>query len=211
MNARAHDPRSVRHAALRIAAGLVPALVGGLLALLVVTPVLGHADLESSDPADKAVLDTSPTAITLSFSEGVDKAKSSFRLLGPDGSMIGTGAAAKDGDDTMTLDGLALGAGAYTIEWTSVADDGDILRGKLSFAVNAATPAPATASPTASAAAASASSTASATLVATPAPSPSADAAPASSSSTDVLLPIIVALALVAVVGALVLRRNRAA
>ena len=172
---------------------------------------VGHAELDSSDPADKAVLDTPPTVITLTFDEGV-VGKSSFKLIGPGGDTVGTGGPAKDGDDTMTLDGLALTPGAYTIEWTSVADDGDVERGTLTFTVNEPTPAPATPTPAPSQASTAPTASPSPAPTATPVPSPSVDPEPvATSSSTDVLFPIIAALALIGVIGALLLRRNRAA
>src|SRR3954463_7741796 len=139
----------------------LPLVAGALLALALVTPALGHAELVSSDPADKAVLDVPPAVITLTFDEGV-VGKSSFKVIGPGGDTIGTGGPAKDGDTTMTLDGLALAPGAYAIEWTSVADDGDIERGTLSFTVPEPTPAPpsATAKPSVETAIPSASATA---------------------------------------------------
>ena len=83
------------------------------------SPVLGHAELVSSDPADKAVLDTPPTIVTLTFDEGARRPKSSFQADRAGRRHVGTGGRATDGDDTMTLDGLALTPGAYTIEWTS--------------------------------------------------------------------------------------------
>ena len=190
---------------------VLPLLAGALLALAAVSPVLGHAELVSSDPANKAVLDTPPTVITLTFDEGV-VGKSSFKLIGPAGDTVGTGGPANDGDDTMTLDGLALTPGAYTIEWTSVADDGDVERGSLTFTVNEPTPAPATPTPAPSQASTAPSASPSPTPTATPVPSPAVDPEPvATSSGTDVLFPIIAALALIGVIGALLLRRNRAA
>jgi methionine-rich copper-binding protein CopC len=181
--------------------------------MAVVAPVFAHAELVSSDPADKAVLDTPPTTIMLTFSEGV-VGKSSIKLVASDGSTVGTAGPAKDGDESMTLDGLALTPGTYTIEWTSVADDGDVQRGKLTFTVNEPTPAPATPEPTAAPtdAASAAPSAAPATPAPTsePTPAPSAETTPASSGA-DVLVPIVAALALVGVIGFVVLRRNRAA
>ena len=197
--------------ALPVRLRVLPLLAGALLALAAVSPVLGHAELVSSDPADKAVLDPPPTVITLTFDEGV-VGKSSFKLIGPAGDTVGTGGPAKDGDDTMTLDGLALTPGAYTIEWTSVADDGDVERGTLAFTVNEPTPAPATPTPAPSQASTAPTASPSPTPTATPVPSPAVDPEPvATSSSTDVLFPIIAALALIGVIGALLLRRNRAA
>ena len=217
VDSRSVDTRSIGRRpahhplALPVRLRVLPLLAGALLAVAAVSPVLGHAELVSSDPANKAVLDTPPTVITLTFDEGV-VGKSSFKLIGPGGDTVGTGGPAKDGDDTMTLDGLALTPGAYTIEWTSVADDGDVERGTLSFTVNEPTPAPATPTPAPSQASTAPSAAPSPTPTATPVPSPAVDPEPvATSSGTDVLFPIIAALALVGVIGALLLRRNRAA
>jgi methionine-rich copper-binding protein CopC len=199
------------------------------LVLAVALPALAHADLSSSDPEDKAILATPPTVITLTFTEGLDQGRSSFKLSGPDGAS-GTGRAAKDGGKVMTLDGLKLGPGAYEIRWTSVATDGHIARGILSFTVSEPTPAPATATPAPTAAptdavspvptdiptaapsvpepsvtAASASTSPEAT------PGTGTDPTAASGSGTDVLVPIVVGLALVAGIGAFVLRRSRGA
>ena len=193
----------------------------GALALLLslALPTLGHAELVKSDPAAGATLDTPPTKITLTFSEGLDAGKSSFKIVGPDGN-AGTGKASKDGSKVMTATGLTLGAGAFTVEWTSVAEDGHVERGKFAFTVNEPTPPPATPTPAPTDAPSTAPSpTATAAPVATPSPaatpaplpSPSADTTTPAASSGDVILPIAVALALVAVVGVLVLRRNRTA
>ena len=125
---------------------LVPVLAALWLVLAVAGPAFAHAELASSDPDDKAVLATPPTVITLTFTEGLDQGKSSFKLSGPDGA-AGTGNAAEDGSKVMTLDGLDLGPGAYAIKWTAASTDGHVSRGTLSFTVSEPTPAPATASP----------------------------------------------------------------
>jgi hypothetical protein len=172
---------------------IAAAAVSLLLACVAAGSVLAHAELVGSDPADKATLEAPPTQVALTFSEDLDPAKSSFKLLGPDGSTIGTGAATAT--RLMTLDGLSLAPGAYLVEWTSAsAADGDIDRGKITFTVATA---PASASPTRN------------DVIS---PEPSTTPAPASSSSGgDVLLPIVVALLVVAGIGAFVLRRSRGA
>jgi hypothetical protein len=187
----------------------------GALALLVVLagPALGHAELDTADPADKAVLETPPTTITMTFTEDLDPAKSSFKLLAPDGSTVASGGATAI--RTMSVDGLELAPGAYQVKWTSAsADDGDIERGELTFTVSQ--PSSASVSPTQNAAGSAspvastpATPAASDAPVSTPAPS-AAPAAPASSTG-DVLLPIIIGLLLVGGVGAFVLRRSRGA
>ena len=185
---------------------------------------LGHAELDTADPADGAVLDTAPTSITLTFTERLDPSKSSFRLLDAGGDNLGTGEAT--GPRRMTLDGLTLGPGEYLIKWTSAsADDGDIERGQLTFTVAEAAPtAPSTPSltpnptekdsitppPPASATPASPAQTAAASSVA-PTPAPSAAPTSPAASTGDVLLPIVVGLLLVGGIGAFVLRRSRGA
>jgi hypothetical protein len=162
--------------------------------------------------------------VTLTFSEDLDPAKSSFKLV-TGAQTIGTGGVVSGGDvRMMTLDGLVLTPGAYTIRWTSAATDGHIERGTFSFSVAepvatplaSATAAPPTASPTGQATpSASPASVQSPAATAPPAVSPDASGAtgsggdPASSTTGDVLIPIVAALVAVGGVGAFVLRRSR--
>ena len=179
-----------------------------LILLVAAGSVLAHSELVSSDPADKAVLATPPTTVTLTFSEDLDPGKSSFKLVGPAGT-VGTGSVSAD-PVVMTLDGLALDPGDYEIQWTSAALDGDILRGTLTFTVSQ--PAQASEAPSVAPAATVTPSVAesaepSSDATSTPAPTPVDPAA----GSSDVVLPIVIALILVAGVGAYVLRRSRRA
>jgi methionine-rich copper-binding protein CopC len=202
-----------------------------LLVLALAAPALAHADLKSSDPEDKAVLATPPTTITLTFTEALDQAKSSFKLNGPAGT-VGTGKPTRQGSKDMTLEGLVIAPGAYGIEWTSAATDGHLERGKLSFTVLEPTPVPATPSPTpAPSAASSAAASGAPSAASSGAPTAAASEAPASSgpaataaprpaggdasstagSGADVLIPIAVGLVLVGGLGAFLLRRSRRA
>ena len=200
-------PRAGRRSRLRHALPLLVALAG---ALAVAPIALAHAALVSSDPADKAVLGAPPTTITLTFSEGLQAAKSSFKVSGPGGA-VGTGTPAADGDTVMILGGLTLGAGAYAIEWTSAAADGDIERGTLSFTVTEASPAAATSSAPSQTPPQSSTPSAVPGVAASPVATSVPAADPAAASGTDVVLPIVAGLALAALIGFLVLRRNRAA
>ena len=176
-----------------------------LLAAGLAGPALGHAELDTADPADKAVLQTPPTTITLTFTEDLDPSKSSFKLLAPDGSTVGTGGATAI--RTMSLDNLELAPGAYQIKWTSAsAADGDIERGRAGVHGR---PAGTERQPesrrrtTSCLASPSASSPAAATPVPSvataPTPAPSAAPSAPAASTSDVLLPIIVGLILVGV------------
>src|SRR5690349_5428643 len=149
-NARA--VRSTRHAQAPLGARPFAVLLAALLLALAAAPVLGHADLDTSDPKDGAVLDTPPTTITLTFTEGLDASKSSFEVV-LDGNEVATGKADKDGSDTMEATGLDLAPGEYTIRWTSAAEDGHLERGSLSFTVAEPTPAPPSPTPSPTAAA----------------------------------------------------------
>ncbi len=192
---------------------LAATTLAALLVLSAASAVLGHSDLVASDPADTAVLATPPTTVTLTFSEDLDPGKSSFRLVGPAGT-VGTGSVSAD-PVVMTLDGLALAPGDYEIQWTSAALDGDILRGTLTFTVSQ--PAQASEAPSAEpsatvepSVAASAEPSSDASSTPTPTSSAAASSEPPPGSG-DVVLPIVIALALVAVVGVYLLRRSRRA
>ena len=106
-----------------------------------------------------------------------------------------------------------LAPGSYEVQWTTVsAEDGELARGTWSFTVAVALKTPGTPAPTATASA-SAAATPSATAEPTAAPSPSASPAPTDqtgASGGDVILPIIVALAVVLIAaGFLLSRRGR--
>ncbi len=164
--------------------------------------MLAHADLVTADPADGAVLTVAPTTITLTFSEALDATKSSVALISAFGT-VATGKVSGDGT-VMTLgplvqDGRPLGPGAYEIRWTSVAADGDVLRGTLTFTVADPTPAPRTPEP---------STVATEKTAPTRAPD---GATPVVTSTADALVPIVAGLVAVAAIGALVLRRSRKA
>lgn len=187
-----------------------------LLALVLAPGVaLGHAELESSSPADGAVLAVAPAEITGDFSEAVDPARSSMELRGPDGAVLATGGVPGDGPPTrMMIAGLPeLARGAYEVRWTTVTpDDNGVERGTFAFTVAAATPSP---SPSPSPAAATAGTSeaptvAPATPIATPVPTdPTASAPPPDAATGDFLLPLAVLVAILVGGGAWLALRRR--
>jgi methionine-rich copper-binding protein CopC len=186
-----------------------------LLVLFFPAVVTAHSELESSRPAEGASV-PSPFdgPIVLRF-DATLASGSKADLLGPDGTKVAS--ATVDGPGaTMTIPlEAALAAGSYEVKWVSVADDGDLRRGTLTFTVAAAQP---TASPSSSPTPAATPSAAAFSPSAAPsiAGSPSApgpEALPTGNASTsggDVVLPMIVALIVVGG-GAVYLlsRRNR--
>lgn len=182
---------------------LACALLIGLVLLLVdAIPIVAHAELVSSDPADKTEVEAPfDGPIVLTFDEALASG-SKADLQGPDGSTVAS--AAVDGDKLVfTLD-AALDEGTYTIQWTSIGADRDVERGTLTFTVVAPPPTPtpaptATAGPTANPTASSAP---------TASPAPSGNGTPAGGTA-DVLFPLLAAVIAIGALGGFLLNRNR--
>ncbi len=119
---------------------LVPLLAVGA-ALLTAAPALAHTTLETSTPAEGASLPDAPTTVVLTFGEPVTLPPDPIRVTGPDGVAWTIGAATVT-DATVTAPVTASGpAGAYTLSWQVVSDDGDTIKGTVRFTLaSAATP-----------------------------------------------------------------------
>ena len=200
-------------------------MLGAALAAVLLLPAVtvAHADLQSSVPAQGAVV-PSPFAgpIILTFSELL-AAGSKADLIGSDGATV-VGATVDVSAMTMTIDLTApLDPGAYEVRWVSIAGDGDVRRQPIVRFTVAPAPSPSTpvATPTPSATVTGAPSATAApsvtTVPATPTPSLAPTPEPSGNGDTtgsggDVVVPIIVAL-IVLGAGAVYLltRRNRPA
>ena len=144
-----------------------------LFTVLVGTPsALAHTELEGSTPAAGARLAAPPSTVSLTFGEAVRLPANPIRVAGPEGAVWTVGQATVDGA-TVTAPVTATGpAGAYTLTWQVVSDDGDTIRGTVRFTLTApAAPIIAPASPPGSAVPAVATA---APPAATPAAVPSA-------------------------------------
>jgi methionine-rich copper-binding protein CopC len=192
-------------------------LGAAVLSMFLASTTAAHSDLVSSDPADGgSVLSPFGGPIVLTFSEHL--ADGSKADLLDSGRQLLASATVAGTTMTITLTG-DLGAGAYTVEWVSIADDGDLLRGTLGFTVaprtgpsetptSSATP---TASATPSIATTSPSGAPPSAQSASPEVSPTPGGTTGGGTSTDVVLPIVIVL-IVAAAGAFYLvRRNRPA
>jgi methionine-rich copper-binding protein CopC len=197
-------PRARRRGAR--AAGFVVAVLLAALALPLVA--LAHAELESASPPDGAVLAAPPSEIVLTFTEALNVPKSHMELIGPDGTQVAAGVVDPDNEKAMRIDPPELSPGAYEIRSTAVAaHDGALKREVLTFTITAPSPSP-TVAPTpapSQSVVPSASPSAAPSQSAAPSPSPSAGGE-TTASGGDVLLPIIVALVVVLLLGAFLLR-----
>ena len=185
-------------------------LILGVVAASLALPLSAsaHSEFVSSTPADGDTVSGTPTEIVLTFSAALDPKKSSILLKDSSGAQVAKAGVDPAKNTVMRMTPPTLDPGAYEIDWTSVATDGDLLRGKVDFTVEAPTPSPSpTPAPTAAPSVA-ASAVASPSPSPTPSPAPSGTPAPSSASGTDVILPVIVAILVIAALGARLLRRR---
>ncbi|MFD9132939.1 copper resistance protein CopC [Streptomyces bottropensis] len=118
------------------------ALTAVLAAVLIVLGGAGtaaaHAELDSTDPAPDSVVPRQPSAVTLTFSEGVTLPADSLRVLDPAGERVDTGtpghAVGRPETARVKLrDGLA--DGTYTVAWQVIFADSHPGGGAFTFSV----------------------------------------------------------------------------
>ncbi|MEO8570575.1 MAG: copper resistance protein CopC [Chloroflexota bacterium] len=169
-----------------------------------------HADLVIPTPADKATVRAPLTEVAGIFSEAMTPSGSSLLVKESSGSTVASGTV--DPTDTTRMiatPATPLGAGSYSVEWTSNSMDLHVERGTWTFTVTAAPPS-AAATPSAAPSTAPSASAPVATPSASAGPTPLPSAVGRTTGSGDVILPIIVALILIAAGAAYLLsRRNR--
>ena len=193
--------------------------VASLIATFVILAVPGsafaHAELQRSIPDNGETLTDPVTVVTGTYSQDL-AANSKLLVKDASGATVATGTVDPGNVRRMVARPDApLGNGTYDVQSTSVsADDGDIERVQWTFTVAvavAASPSP-TEVPSVSAGTSS-SPEATPSVVpsasATEAPSPSPAPGDSTSDSSNVILPIIAALAIVAIGGVYLLNRNR--
>jgi copper transport protein len=107
-----------------------------LLAVLIPgAPASAHAELIATDPADGAIVEKAPEALTLQFTEGVSLRPDGVRVLDSNGKRVDAGSASASGPDvTVPLDGT-IADGTYVVAWRAVSEDGHPIRGSYTFSV----------------------------------------------------------------------------
>jgi copper transport protein len=124
------------------ALGVALVVVVGVLGLLA-GPADAHASLESSDPADGAVLDEAPSEVTFSFNEGVRVSTGGMRVVNQDGERVDTGEVSSDGQVAVVELERDLPDGVYTAAFRIISADGHPVRGGIIFQVGEDVEAPA--------------------------------------------------------------------
>jgi methionine-rich copper-binding protein CopC len=171
---------------------------------------MAHAELERSTPADGSTVEAPfDGPIRLEYSEELADG-SRAQLQDDGGGEIAT--ATVDGPGaTMEIELVTpLGPGDYQIAWTGIAVDGHVERGTVAFTVEAPPPTPEptpspSPTPEPSESLAPATPSPEPTPAASPSPSPTP---PSAAASSDVVIPIIVALLVVALGAAYLLSRR---
>jgi methionine-rich copper-binding protein CopC len=190
----------------------VASLIATFVILAVPGSALAHAELQRSIPDNGETVTDPVTVVTGTYSQDL-AANSKLLVKDASGATVATGTVDPGNVRRMVARPDApLGNGTYEVQSTSVsADDGDIERVQWTFTVAvAASPSP-TEVPSVSAGTSSPEATQSVvpSASATEAPSPSPAPGDSTSDSSNVILPIIAALAIVAIGGVYLLNRNR--
>ena len=118
--------------------------LAAVLALAVVvgagSPAGAHAVLERTSPAAGSVLDASPDAIALDFSEPVEVAIGAIRVYDADAARVPTGRPRHPGGRSSGVEVALAGEladGAYVVTWRVTSADGHPVHGAFTFRVGA--------------------------------------------------------------------------
>lgn len=111
------------------------ALAVALAALTAPIAAMAHAIVVGSSPAPKTSVAGPDVALKLDFNSRIDKARSSFELVGPDG--VATRVPVAQDGEPGVLEAKATGLvpGAWRLRWQVLSVDGHITRGDIPFNV----------------------------------------------------------------------------
>jgi copper resistance protein C len=99
-----------------------------------------HLKLTRSAPAADAVLESSPDALQLWFSEEPLLPLSGVTLRGPRGPITLEPLRAGDNRSVVAKVGATLEPGAYRVDWKAAGDDGHVISGTLPFSIRSKHP-----------------------------------------------------------------------
>ena len=120
---------------------LLLALAGAVILLLAGAPgASAHAELQTTSPANGAVLDKAPATVSVQFTEGVQVTPDGLRVLAADGSRVDRGDTALSPSVPNTAAATLrsdLADGTYTVAWRATSSDSHPVHGAFAFTVGA--------------------------------------------------------------------------
>jgi copper transport protein len=125
---------------IRRAAYLLATLVlTGIGALAAAPAALAHATLESTSPADGAIVSAAPATVTATFDEAVGVSADSLRVFAPDGQRADNGQTTHGRVPQQITVGLlpSVRHGTYTVSWHVISADSHPVQGAFTFSVGA--------------------------------------------------------------------------
>jgi copper resistance protein C len=123
---------------MNIRRAMIPLLLSAVAVVATATPAFAHAELTASDPAQGASVAAPPQQVRLTFSEAVTLPDNPVTITGPGGAAWTVGTPAIAGA-VITVPVQPSGpAGAYTLSYTVIADDGDDVKGTVAFTLTTA-------------------------------------------------------------------------
>ena len=126
---------------LRVRRWLMGALAVAAAVLIPSAPASAHAQLESTQPSQAAVLITPPRQVVLHFGEAVEIDFGSIRVFGPSGKRVddgGTHHASGDSHSVAISLPAHLGPGTYVVAWHVISADSHPVHGAFVFSVGTA-------------------------------------------------------------------------
>ena len=129
---------SSRRSTLRRRWTLAALLVAVAMAIAFPGFASAHATLDRSDPLDGQVVPTSPSKVTLTFSEPIETALGAIRIFDSDARRVDAGGTARQAPNIVSS-GVSgtLARGTYTVSWRVSSADGHPIDGAFVFHVGA--------------------------------------------------------------------------
>jgi methionine-rich copper-binding protein CopC len=106
----------------------------GILGLVFSMQIFAHAMLESTSPADKAVLSPSPPSINFNFGHKTKLVK--VNLISTDQEKSLPVDISLPNAKTFSISLPALKPGSYQVNWSSLSGDGHAVTGTFSFTIS---------------------------------------------------------------------------
>lgn len=92
-----------------------------------------HARLDTASPAVGSTVGSSPSQVTLHFTEGLEPKFSGAQIHAGSGARVDTGSSVSG--STMRIGIKKLGPGTYTVQWHALSVDTHTTQGSFSFHV----------------------------------------------------------------------------